>query len=78
MGFREGEKFEYCSGAIVEKIADIPRKFKGKYILIKNVPVGACKECGTRYYAANVLKTIDTSIKRRKAEKEICMAVYSY
>ncbi len=77
MGFWEGEKCEYCDGSIVEKVVDLPRKVSGKYVLIKNVPVGVCKKCGTRYYAANVLKTIEESIKRRKAEKEIHMAVYS-
>lgn len=78
MGFWEGERCEYCDGLIVEKIVDLPRKVKGRYILIRHVPVGVCKECGTRYYAANVLKTIDASVKRRKAEKEVSMAVYSY
>ena len=77
MGFWEGERCEYCNGPIVERVADLTRKVSGKYVLIKNVPVGVCRECGTRYYAANVLKTIEASIKRRKAKKEITMAVYS-
>jgi len=77
MGFWEGERCEYCGGPIIERVVDLPRKVKGKYILIKNVPVGVCRECGTRYFAANVLKTIVENIKRRKAKKEIPMAVYS-
>lgn len=78
MGFWEKERCEYCNGRIVERLTDLPRKVKGKYVLIKNVPVGVCRGCGMRYYAANVLKTIEASIKRRKAEKEIRVAVYSY
>ena len=63
---------------IVERIMDLPRKAGKRYILIKNVPVGVCKKCGTKYYAANVLKTIESSVcGRRKAESEIPMAVYS-
>lgn len=77
MGFWEGERCEYCNGSIVERKVDLPRKVSGKYVLIKNVPVGICRECGVRYYAANVLKTIEASIKRRKIEKKIPMAVYS-
>ncbi|MCK4244019.1 MAG: YgiT-type zinc finger protein [Candidatus Omnitrophica bacterium] len=78
MGFWDGERCEYCRGFIVEKIVDLPRKVGRKYALIKNVPAGVCKDCGTRYYAANVLKTIDTITHgRRKAEREISMAVYS-
>jgi len=78
MGFWDGEQCEYCKGPIVEKIIDLPRKVGDKYVLIKNVPVGVCKKCGTKYYAANVLKTIEFRVRgRRKAESEIPMAVYS-
>jgi len=78
LGFWDDERCEYCNGSIVEKIVDLPRKVGERYVLIKNVPVGVCKKCGTRYYAANVLKTIESSIcGRRKAESEISMAVYS-
>jgi YgiT-type zinc finger domain-containing protein len=78
MGFWEGERCEYCEGLIVEKLIDMSRKVKGKYVLIENVPAGVCTECGTRYYTANVLKTIEETIRgRRKAEREILVPVYS-
>ena len=78
MGFWEGERCEYCSGLIVEKRVDLPRKVKGNYVLIENVPAGVCAECGTRYYAANVLKTIEETVRgRRKAEREVLVPVYS-
>lgn len=39
--------------------------------------VGVCKKCGTKYYAANVLKTIESTVcGRRKIEGKIPMAVY--
>ncbi|RQW06575.1 YgiT-type zinc finger protein [candidate division KSB1 bacterium] len=79
MGFWEGERCEYCNGAIIEKKLDLSRKVTGKYVLIENVPTGVCTQCGTRYYAANVLKTVEESIRgRRKAEREIVVPVYSY
>jgi YgiT-type zinc finger domain-containing protein len=78
MGFWNGERCEYCNNVIVEKTVDLPRKIGDRYILIKNVPAGVCKKCGTRYYAANVLKSIESIVYgRRKAEDEIPMAVYS-
>ena len=47
-------------------------------MLIENVPAGVCAQCGTRYYAANVLKTIEESIRgRRKAERKVLVPVYS-
>lgn len=78
MGFWDKERCEYCNAVIVEKIIDLPRKVGRRYVLIKNVPAGVCKGCGSRYYAANVLKSIETIVRgRKKAEKEIPMAVYS-
>jgi len=62
MDFWEGEICEYCVGAIVEKRVTLHRKVKSKYVLIESVPAGVCTQCSTRYYAANVLKTIEESI----------------
>jgi len=78
MKFWDSEQCEYCNGLITERIVDLPRKVGERYILIKNVPAGVCKKCGVRYYTANVLKTIESSVcGRRKAESEIPMTVYS-
>jgi len=78
MEFWQGENCEYCGGRIVEKRVDLLRKVNRKYVLFKNVPAGVCMECGTRYYAANVLKTLETRARRSKgAERKILMPVYS-
>jgi YgiT-type zinc finger domain-containing protein len=71
MEFWKGERCEYCDGLIVEKKLDLPRKVKGKYVLIENVPTGVCTECGTRYYAVNVLKIIEETLRgHRKVGRE--------
>jgi YgiT-type zinc finger domain-containing protein len=78
MNFWKGERCECCGGEIVEKRVTLHRKVKGSYILIEDVPAGVCKKCGTRHYAANVLKTIEESIRgRRKAERKVRVPVYS-
>jgi len=78
MGFWKGEHCEYCDGVIVEKRVNLSRKVAGKYVFIESVPAGVCTECGTRYYAANVLKTIEETIRgRRKAEREVLVPVYA-
>jgi len=78
MEFWKNERCEYCGGRIVEKRVDLPRKVARKYVLIENVPAGVCTECGTRYYAANVLKTIEETVRgRRKAARQVVMPVYS-
>ena len=78
MYFWEGETCEYCGGPIVAKRVTLHRKVRGEYVLLEDVPAGVCTKCGTRYYAANVLKTIEESIRgRRKAEREVLVPVYS-
>ena len=76
--FWEGESCEYCNGKIVEKRVTLHRIVKGKYVLIENVPAGVCTECGTRYYAANVLKMIEESVHgRRQIAREVVVPVYA-
>jgi YgiT-type zinc finger domain-containing protein len=76
--FWENERCEYCNAEIVQRIVELQRKVGKKYVLIKNVPAGVCKGCGTRYYTANVLKMVDALIRdRRKAKARIPMIVYS-
>jgi YgiT-type zinc finger domain-containing protein len=78
MNFWQGERCEYCSGAIVEKRVNLSRRVKGRFVLIENVPAGVCTGCGTRYYAANVLKTVEETLRgRRKAKREVVVPVYS-
>lgn len=78
MSFWEGETCEYCGGPIVEKRVTLHRKARRQYVLIEKVPAGVCTQCGIRYYAANVLKTIEESLRgRRKAEREVLVPVYS-
>lgn len=76
--FWKGEACEYCGGPIVERRVTLHRKVRGQHILIENVPAGVCTRCGTRYYAANVLKTIEESVRgRRQVDREVLVPVYS-
>lgn len=77
-GFWKGETCEYCHGTIIEKRVTLHRKVNERYIVIEDVPAGVCTECGTRYYAANVLKTIEASIHgRRQAQREVVVPIYA-
>ncbi len=76
--FWEGETGEYCGGPIVEKRVTLHRKMRRKYVVVENVPAGVCTECGTRYYSANVLKTVEETLRgRRPAERKVLVPVYS-
>ena len=78
MSFWEGETCEYCGGNIVEKRVTLHRKLKKQHVLIENVPAGVCRKCGTRHFAANVLKMIEETMRgRHKAGREVRVPVYS-
>lgn len=78
MKFWENETCEYCGGGITEKHVTLHRKVKGNYVLIEDVPVGGCRECGARFYKAGVLKMVEESVKGgRKAGREVVVPVYS-
>lgn len=76
MSFWAGETCEYCDGEIMEKRVTLYRRVQGQHVLLKDVPAGVCSECGTRYYAANVLKTIEESVKgRQKTKRSSCLCI---
>mgnify|MGYP001098696942 CR=1 FL=1 len=77
--FWENERCEYCKGQIREVKTDLTRKVKGRYVVIENVPTGVCVRCRSRYYSANVLKTVEETLRgRRKAKREVQVPVYSF
>ena len=52
---------EHCSGTVRERRVDREAlRHKGSFVILENVPIGICDQCGVRYY--------DTSILRRVAE----------
>ena len=77
-GFWAGERCEYCGGLLVEKHVELLRRVGKQYVLIEHVPAGVCTECGTRYYAANVLKMVEEALRQqRPADRAITVSVYS-
>ena len=77
--FWQDETCEFCGGRIVEKRVTLHRTVKGEYVLIENVPAGVCTECGTRYFAANVLKIVEEDIHgKRSAERKVVVPVYAF
>lgn len=61
---------EYCSGDIQPKKVTVNHSYKGKLVIIKDVPVGVCQECGQRYYAATTLEKLDTMAQNSDAAPE--------
>jgi YgiT-type zinc finger domain-containing protein len=55
-----GYKCEYCEGTVKERIVE-KEIFKHKigFVMLENVPVGICDQCGYRYYHSSILKKVE-------------------
>lgn len=50
-------KCEHCEGIVHER--RVPReavRHKGSFVILEDVPIGICDNCGARYYHASVLR----------------------
>ena len=67
---------EYCSGEIRQRKVTVDHWYKDKLVIIKDVPVGVCQECGQRYYAATTLDRLDAMAQNSNtASKRISVPV---
>ena len=67
-----GYKCEYCEGTVQERI--LPREvFKHRlgFVILEEVPVGVCDQCGYRYYHASLLKLVDEIARKQKTPKRV-------
>ena len=48
---------EYCDGNVIERLVKREMfRVKSRFIILEDIPVGVCNECGTRYYHANIVR----------------------
>ena len=66
-----GYACEYCSGTVQPRlVAREVFKHKLGFVLLENVVIGVCDECGNRYYSAEILHTVhDIATGKRKPER---------
>jgi YgiT-type zinc finger domain-containing protein len=58
---------EHCSGTVRER--RVQREaigHKGSFVILEDVPIGVCEQCGARYFDASVLRRA-AEIGRRKS-----------
>ena len=61
---------EYCNGKVIEKKVKVDYRYQGELVVIKDVPLGVCQECGERYYDASVIKMMERIAKSKDKIKE--------
>lgn len=51
---------EYCDGTVQSKTLDRESfKHKQGFVILEDVSIGICDQCGNRYYSAEILRKVD-------------------
>ena len=54
-----GYRCHYCAGTVrPKKVRREAFKHKNGFVILENVTVGVCDECGNRYYSADLLHIV--------------------
>jgi len=69
----------FCGGKVTAQQVNVMRHWKGRYILIENVPAYICTQCSERYYDATIAEAMDRIMRASESElkikHEICVPV---
>lgn len=50
---------EHCNGTVRERLVEREAlRHKGSFVVLENVPIGICDQCGTRYFDASILRRV--------------------
>jgi len=59
---------EFCEGTVQERLVKKEVfKHKNGFVMLENVPVGTCNNCGYRYYHSSILKRVDEIAEGKRA-----------
>jgi YgiT-type zinc finger domain-containing protein len=54
-----GFSCEHCGGKVQERRVDREAlRHKGGFVILEDVPIGVCEQCGARYFDASVLRRV--------------------
>jgi YgiT-type zinc finger domain-containing protein len=73
----------FCGGEVEEDRIEYDYRRKGQLLLISNVPAGVCRQCGAKYFKAEVLKKMDEACHEifdlhRKPERVLAVPTASF
>ena len=49
----------FCGGEVAEERIEYDYRRRGHLLVISNVPAGVCRQCGEKYFTADVVKKLD-------------------
>ena len=69
----------FCGGVVEERILPREVRWKGELLVLEDVPMGVCTQCGERFLRPEVAKKIDAALKSTKRpSRTLQVPVYQY
>lgn len=69
----------FCRGSVEASKVDVDFGWGRKLKVIRDVPAGVCRQCGERYFDANVYKEMEKlGASRRKADEHLEVDVLQF
>jgi len=69
----------YCGGKVEEQLLPREIRLEDKLLIVENVPMGVCVQCGEKALKPEVAESIDRIIReKKKPAKTISVPVYSF
>ncbi len=65
----------FCGGEVTEQLVTVVRFYKGRVVIIENVPAGVCRQCGERYYRGAVVEEMERLMEAPSAKVTRCVTV---
>ena len=67
-----GYQCEYCEGTVRSRIVKREAfKHRDGFVILENVAIGVCDNCGNRYYSADLIHAVHSVGTREKAAERI-------
>ena len=67
-----GYKCEYCDGIVQERVVEREAfKHRHGFVILENVPIGVCNNCGYRYYHSTLLHRVEEIAAKKKSPERI-------
>ena len=67
-----GYRCEYCEGTVQPRtVTREAFKHKDGFVILEDVIIGVCDNCGNRYYCADILHTVNAIATGRKTPERI-------
>jgi YgiT-type zinc finger domain-containing protein len=69
----------FCEGELEERTVQHTYRWEGKLFVFEEVPARACRQCGEKYFDAQVVKAMEKAVLSRLEPKRILrVPVFSY